>query len=116
MSCEAARENSQQTSTNYSFISLHFKPLFLVFMSILLKAARSQMLLSGKYVSAMMALFYLCLRKVGTEFSHETAASSKKGSLRIGSQIHIQSLILIRSTHVVANCIYLAERDRPNLR
>ena len=26
-------------------------------------------------MSAMMALFYLRLRKVGTEFSHETAAS-----------------------------------------
>ena len=113
-------------------------------------------------MSAMMALFYLRLRKFGTEFSHETAASdyddafneksyssfssanrsrsqtqdgtskqekgiSTRASLmqfkegqsedRIpDSQTKSQSLILIRSTHVVANFIYLAERDRPNLR
>ena len=126
-------------------------------------------------MSAVVALFYLRWRKVGTEFSQETAASDsdddsccsaitviqisvssftftggllphqfsldhlsswhhlwdfksrtrgqpgKERSRAVWgldpvSQTKSQSLTLIRFTHVVANFIYLTERDRPNLR
>ena len=43
LSCEAAREISQPASTktvHQSSISLHFKPLFLVFISVLLKLSK----------------------------------------------------------------------------
>ena len=80
VSCEAAREHSQPTSTK-----LYITPLFLCISNhyFLLSCAlcwkeylqRGLRHCSLENVSAMMALFYLCLRKVGTEFSHEIAAS-----------------------------------------
>ena len=125
-------------------------------------------------MSAVVASFYLHWRKVGTEFSQETAASDSDDNFSCSAIIVIQisfssftfagfflphqfsldhpsfwhhlwdfksrareqpglerpravwgldpvsqtkspSLILIRSTRIVANVTYLAERDRPNL-
>ena len=40
-------------------------------------------------MSAMMALFYLRLRKVGTEFSHETAASDDEKLFKFEQVVHV---------------------------
>ena len=47
-------------------------------------------------MSAMMALFYLRLRKVGTEFSHETAASDYDDTFsdKLQQVIHVDRMAL----------------------
>ena len=143
------------------------------FVEIIKGISSARGLRSGKYMSALVALFYLRWRKVGTEFSQKTAASDSDDDSSCSAIIQISvstftftgfflphqfsldhpsswhhlwdfksrtreqpglerpravwglnhvlqtkspSLILIRSTHVVVTVIYLAERDKPNLR
>ena len=45
-------------------------------------------------MSAMMALFYLRLRKVGTEFSHETAASDEEKLFKFEQVVHVHRMEL----------------------
>ena len=156
------------------FISLYFKPLFLVLISVLSKLSKESLRQGGLRCCSLeniYLLFYLRWRKVGTEYSQETAASDSEDdscqcnncysiSVRLftftgvllphqfsldhpsswhglwdfKSRIREQPVLersravwgldsvsqtkfpLIRSTHVVANFIYFAESDRPNLR
>ena len=65
-----------------------------------------------------ITLVHITYPPLGTSKAGQGNNQGKKGPGQSDDWIlsHRQSLILIRFTHVVANFIYLAERDRPNLR
>ena len=110
------------------FISLYFKPLFLVLISVLSKLSKESLRQGGLRCCSLeniYLLFYLRWRKVGTEYSQETAASDSEDDscqcnncyLNFGTFVHVHrcpssSPIQSRPSVIVAWLMGLQKQDK----